>query len=129
MIMTYLIIISIAIIYALIRAGHDASINEGVWKKWATAELIFWTGIVVWKFGSNLADYCLLPFIFILWWSIFFDSICGLWRAGKLFYYGSGEWDSMMKRITEKPVYLFIWKVIWLIIASGAWLSWTNEYF
>ena len=127
--MTYIIIVSIAIIYALIRSGHDSTINNGVWKKWATLELLFITGVVTWLAGNNLADYILLPMVFLLWWSIFFDSACGLWRAGKLFYFGSAEWDQMMKRITEKPILLFIWKLFWLVIISGAWVGFTQEYF
>ena len=127
--MTYLIIAILAIVYALIRAGHDASINNGVWKKWATLELVFFAGVITWLAGNNLADYIILPMVFLLWWSIFFDSACGLWRAGKLFYYGSGEWDQRMKRITRYPVLLFIWKAIVLIIVSGAWKGFTDYYF
>lgn len=127
--MTYLTILITAIIYALIRAKHDNSLFQAEWKKWATVELLFITGVITYLAGNNLADYILFPMVFLLWWSIAFDSACGWLRAKKIFYFGSGDWDQMMKRITEKPLYLFIWKTILLTIASGAWLGFTQEYF
>ena len=127
--MTYLIIISIAIIYALIRAKHDSYINESEWKRWAVIEAIFICGIVVWLAGDNAADWLLLPLVFGLWFWIIFDIACGVLRAGKLFYFGSGVFDQKMKRIFQYPFLLFLAKVIWLVVVSGAWLGFTQEYF
>jgi len=125
---TYIVITVIAIVYALIRSGHDASINNGIWKKWATLELLFIAGAFVGVIGDGLIDYIMLPMIFLLWWSIFFDSACGLWRVKKLFYFGIGEWDQKMKGITHSPVLLFVWKVVVLTIISGAWFSFKSEF-
>lgn len=52
--MTYLTVAIIAIVYALIRSGHDASINNGVWKKWATLELVFIAGAITYLAGNNI---------------------------------------------------------------------------
>ena len=43
---------------------------------------------------------------------------CGI---GKLFYFGSGEFDQKMRRISGHPAALFAGKVIVMIVLVGAY--------
>ena len=108
----------IAVLYALIRAKHDSYINAGKWKIWAFIEGLFFAAVI----AICLNDW-LSPLIFAIWFWIAFDIFCGLFRAGKIFYFGSDTFDQGMKQIFEKPVYLFILKVIWLLIIQGIYHS------
>lgn len=114
-------IIIIAIIYALLRSKHDSFIPDGQWKLYAVLEAIFLTGLFTSFIGNNIIDYLFLPVIFGIWFSISFDIFCGWFRAKKIFYFGSGVYDRSMQSMFIKPVNFFVFKVIWLILISGAY--------
>jgi len=115
--------ILVSSIYALIRAKHDSTINEGEWKKWASVEVGFWG--IVWglAMGDSLLDYIALPLIFAGWFSLVFDMACGWFRAKKLFYFGSGKWDQKIKRMFIKPRNYFIAKFVTTFVAMGGYYS------
>lgn len=114
----------IAVLYAAIRAKHDSYVNQGKWKTWAFVEGGFWaitTGLLL---GQNLLDYFMLPVIFALWFSLFFDPFCGLFRVGKFFYIGdTDKVDKKVKKVFVNGRNYFIFKFVWLIIVSGVYES------
>ena len=117
----YLTISIIAIIYSFIRAKHDSFISGGSWKTWALIEAIFFSGLLAYFLGSNIIDYIFLPVIFGIWFSIFFDMFCGWIWAKKLFYFGSGVYDKAMKKVFITPLNFIVFKIVWLILISGAY--------
>jgi hypothetical protein len=112
-------IMVISILYALVRAKHDSYINNGLWKLWAFIEGVLVAGSVGFLVGSSWIDYIFLPVIFGMVFWIVFDIACGIFRAGKLFYFGSGKFDQYMRRISGSALWLFIGKLIVLLIING----------
>ena len=121
--MTYIIII--AIVYALLRAVHDNHLSDGKWKVWAFVEGVFLAVVVSHLVAENWADYTLLPFIFGLVFWIVFDSACGLLRARKLFYFGSGRFDQFINKSIKYPFWFFVWKLVWLGAFVTAYNGWS----
>ena len=113
----------IAIIYAIIRAKHDSYVNDGQWKLWAVIEAVFLCGAFTYLLGTNYIDYIFFPVIFAVIFSIVFDSACGLLRAKKFFYFGSGSYDQKMKNVFRTPKEFFIVKLVWAIVSIGGYLS------
>jgi len=119
--------ITIAVIYALIRAKHDSYLSNGKWKRWAFAEGVLIALVV--SVGYFLA-------CDIAWWSaasvalifglsfwIVFDCTSGWIRARNIFYLGSYGWDLKAKRIFISGKNYFLFKLIWLIIAIGFYIG------
>ena len=120
-----ILLITTAILYAIVRAKHDNYLNEsyGNWKPWAFIEGGLIAISLSLAVGTGLLDYLFLPVIFAMSFWIVFDMACGLFRVGKLFYFGSGEFDQKMKRISGHPAALFAGKVIVMIVLVGAYYS------
>jgi len=119
-----LIIASIAIIYALIRAKHDSYLFNGKWKTWAFIEgtfLAILASLASWAiFDTTITQTLLISPIFGLIFWIVFDSACGWHRVRELLYFGSNGWDAKMERMFIRPINYLIAKTIWLIITIGA---------
>jgi len=113
----------IALIYALIRGKHDSYINEGKWKTWAFIHGVFFAGVITLLSADLLVEYIMFPIIFGVWFSIFFDMSCGLFRVGKLLYFGSGKYDTKMRQVFVTPLNFLGFKIIWLIILNGIYYS------
>ena len=113
----------IAIIYAILRAWRDNEIPDGKWKIREFVIGVFIASIVTYGFGTNYIDYIFFPVIFAITFSIVFDSACGLLRAKKFFYFGSGSYDQKMKNVFRTPKEFFIVKLVWAIVSIGGYLS------
>lgn len=94
----FYITVSIAIIYALIRAKHDSYISNGGWKRWAFIEAVIIdlvvVGLAVYAFSLSWYQVfgLVLSFAFIFW--IEFDCACGWHRTGDILYISEFGWDA-----------------------------------
>jgi hypothetical protein len=122
-----LIIATIAITLALIRAKHDSFISAGPWKAYAFIEgvaidLMVTMGIVVlfqmqWWMGSIIAPL----YGFIFW--LTFDMACGWIRHGDITYLGTTGWDAEMRKVFRYPDWRWahiIFRAAWIVILTGA---------
>jgi hypothetical protein len=125
MISAYIIAIAIAWVYAYIRANHDGHISHGKWKNWAFAEGVFVALIVVLGlhaiYDINWAQTAFLGPIIAVAFSIVFDGVSGLIRAGKWLYLGSKGFDAWVNAIVKGKVWAYLFfKLFWLFMFS-AW--------
>jgi len=92
------IILSIAVIYAGIRAKHDSYLSHGKWKLYAFIEGVFIAILSVlavlllfdmqWWLGPVFG--AVFGFAF---WTVF-DCACGYFRVGDILYIGEYGWDA-----------------------------------
>jgi len=119
--------ITIAVLYALVRAKHDSYLSHGKWKPWAFAEGILVAIVVAlgYFFSYDIAwwNAILVALVFGLSFWIVFDCTSGWLRARNIFYLGSFGWDLKAKRIFISGKKYFLFKLIWLAIAIGFYLG------
>lgn len=107
-----LIISSIAIIYAFIRAKHDSYISFGKWKTWAFIEavLIDLSIVILTMLWFHLQWWFVLPlaliFAFTFW--LFFDCMEGYLRTGNILHLGEQGFDLKMRK-----TFLYDQKLLW----------------
>ena len=116
-------VIIISVLYAVIRAKHDSYVNNGPWKRWAFIEGVLVAVSVGYLAGENWIDWIFLTVIFAYSFWIVFDIACGIFRAGKLWHFGSGWFDQKMKRVFVSGYWYAVYKAIWLIIITGVYNS------
>jgi len=124
-----LLILSISIIYALIRAKHDSFISGGPWKKYAFIEgvLVAIVSVVAvvslfglnWWIGFPLGAL----FAFVFW--LFFDCIVGWHFSGSILYIGNTGFDKLMRETFKYNLPIFGWKsgALILIIFKSFWIA------
>jgi hypothetical protein len=112
-----------SVVYALIRAKHDSYLMHGKWKTYSFIEGCWIAVCVGFIEGQELVDYIMLPMIFAMWFTLFFDSFFGLFRVGKWWHFGSEGVDKKLKWVFRKPSNLFVFKLVWLIIINGLYAS------
>jgi hypothetical protein len=118
-----ILLIIISILYAIIRAKHDSYVNNGPWKLWAFIEGVLVAVGLAFAIGTSWLDYIFLPVIFAMIFWIVFDMACGIFRVGKPFYFGSGKFDQLMRKVFVTGGGFLFWKSIWLIIIIGVYNS------
>ena len=64
----------------------------------------------------------LFPILMIVW-SIAHDCSVGYYLTGKIFHLGSTGWDAKIKKIFQSGRGWFIFKMFWLFILSGFYIS------
>ena len=121
----YFVILTIAIIYAIIRAEHDQYIKEGEWKKWAMVEAAFLTLVITGLIAWNTEWLLWIPmfFIFGLTFWLAFDIDVGYKFGGKLFYLGSGKWDTEVKKIFIAGWFYAFCKLVGIVGFSGLYFA------
>lgn len=136
--MALFIIISTAIIYAVIRSYHDRGLSQGSWKTFAFIEGVFVDLVVIvlsWlAFGGLWWSMIFNALIFAFMFWLVFDCFQGWLRTGSILYIGEQGFDLKMRKtfLYNKP--LFSWqetgafrlifvKVWWLIILIGGYCS------
>lgn len=108
------VILSIAIIYALIRAKMDSYLRTGPWKTWAfvIGAVIAITTVSLVLFGFDMRwtnIFTLIPlFAFVFW--LVFDCAVGYLFGGSILYLGSGKFDTIMKKTFKYNLPIFGWE-------------------
>ena len=136
-----LIILSVSIAYACIRAFHDRHISNGKWKTWAFIEGVLVDLVVVvltvlwfdypWWICFPLAGI----FAFTFW--VVFDCLEGYLRTGFILYIGEGGFDAKMRKmfLYNKPIFGWkqtgairgvFFKLFWLGLLIPAYLTLLN---
>lgn len=107
-----IIILFIAIIYALIRAKHDSYLSTGKWKTWAFIEGIFFDVVIVllsWQaFNFQWWQMFFLAVIFAFIFSLIFDCFQGYLRTGNILHLGEDGFDLKMRQ-----TFLYDHKLLW----------------
>ena len=133
--MALIIILTVAVVYALMRGRHDSYIPNGEWKQWAFLEGVFIDLVVV---GLSVYAFCLswyqipgLALSFAFMFSIVFDRACGHFRVGNILYIGEYGWDAKVRRAIHydtpfwgiqhpKALKYLLWKVfVGFIVIAG----------
>lgn len=123
MIALYLIL-TIAIIYAIVRARHDSYLSHGAeWKLWAFVEgiVIAISVSVLATFAAGLMWWIAIPLtvVFALSFWVVFDCYQGWIRTGNILHIGTQGFDAKMRAMFKYKkgyAYLFV-KLFWLLLA------------
>lgn len=133
-----IVILTTAIIYALIRAKHDSYLLHGDWKRWAVIEAVFWTisftAVLLYGFQLHWAYGLLLAPVFAFSFWLFFDCIVGYLFTGNILYLGEKGWDKKMRAmfLYNKPIFgwketgairMIFFKCFWLTLLILSYLS------
>lgn len=107
------IILSIAILHALLRAKMDSYFRNGPWKIWAfiigVVIAVTTVSLVMYGFHLDWTGIFLLPiFAFVFW--LFFNCAVGYLFGGSIFYLGSGKFDTHMKETFKYNLPIFGWE-------------------
>ena len=133
----FIIILSTAVIYALIRAKHDYFVPDGKWKLFAFIEGVFFDLIISaltvaafdlsWWMGFPLAAI----FAFVFW--LFFDCAVGYYFSGSILYLGNSAFDLKMRKmfLYNKPIFgwksgaliLILFKLFWIALLTLSYIS------
>jgi hypothetical protein len=111
---SYIFIVVVALVYALIRAKHDSFIRVGEWKTWAFIEGVMWAVYVVASslFLFNLQWWFVIVlgplFAFSFW--LVFDCAVGWHFAGSILYLGNHGFDLKMRQTFKYNLPIFGWK-------------------
>jgi len=134
----YLLTISVAILYAFIRAKHDSYISHGKWKIWAFIEgVLVCTSVCVFislGFGTPWWTLFVLIPLFAFYFWLFFDCVQGQIRAGSILHLGDKGFDAEMRAMFyyNLPIWgwketgairLIFFKVFWIVLLSGAYFA------
>jgi len=109
------IILSVAIVYALIRAFHDRYIRQGKWKTWAFIEGLFISLTVSYLTGGEwyVIGLGALLFGFTFW--IVFDMIIGIYFGKHPLYLGNTGFDKKIRAMFQ---YTEKWKGTWYLLVK-----------
>ena len=127
--MKALIIIStIAIISALLRAKRDSFLSHGGWKIYAFIEGLYESILSVlmvkWALDIPWGESVLLALIYAFVWSLFFDIIQSYIRTRTLFHLGTKGFDAKVRATIKGRLWLWPFaKIVWLFVLIGGYLS------
>lgn len=137
LILSIIAILYIAIKTVFLETKHDACIIDDIcendkkecWKLFGglmvASELVILTS-VIWYITGSVVSLLLLP-VLTLVYSICHDCGVSYRLTGGLFHLGKGGWDSKIAQIFQNGTLWFIWKMVWLIIASGTYFHLIKE--
>jgi len=110
-----LIILIIAVIYALIRANHDRYLRQGKWKTWAFIEGVLIALVISFLIGGKwyMIGVGAILFGFTFW--IVFDTIIGIYFGKHPLYIGETGFDLEMRKMFQ---YTERWKGTWYLMVK-----------
>ncbi len=125
-----LLISTIAIISALLRAKRDSLLSHGTgkWKTYAFLEGLYESILSVlmvkWALGIPWGESVLLALVYAFIWSLFFDCIQGFIRTGNILHIGTVGFDAKVRATVKGRLWLWPFaKIFWLIVLIGGYLS------
>ena len=117
-------LITISLIYALIRSKHDSFLREGKWKRWGFIEGVFIALVV--SYFTHESWYVIglgaLVFGMVFW--IAFDILMGLHFGKHPLYIGNTGTDKKIRGVFAysekwKGLNYLIFKLVWTLIILG----------